>query len=297
MTSVSWSVFSYLALYQYNSGMWQKIWHKWLRIPYSLHVTEFRRPKQYDATIILLHGIGSSAKMWQKLAPKLPDATRVIAVDLLGFGNSPKPTWQTYRARTQADCLAKTLVSMGITGPVIIVGHSLGALVAVEFARRYRILVRQLVLVSPPFYRPIDRPLHFVPHRERDLRTFYKLLHDNPNSALKLLRQISRLYFANRALAINEATISAFLATLEAAISNQTSFSDALRLRCPTQLLLGRLDMVVIPRNAKYIARHNPRVTLRMITAGHEITGLMQAATIDAVTNALRQITRPPRRH
>lgn len=276
--------------------MWDRLIHKWLRVPYSLNATEFRRPRSYDVTIILLHGIGSSARMWQALAPRLPDTMRVIGLDLLGFGDSPKPDWQTYRVSTQADCIAKTLLTMGITGPVILVGHSLGALVAVEFAKRYRIMVRQLILVSPPFYRPANRPLHFVPHRERDLRRFYRLLHDNPNSALKLLRQISKVYFFNRAISINDVNISAFLSTLEAAISNQTSFADALRLKCPTQLLLGRLDMVVIPRNAKYLARHNPHIRLRMITAGHEITGLMKPAVLDAIAQALRAVSKVPKR-
>lgn len=275
--------------------MWDRLLHKWLRVPYNLNVTEFHRPKRYDTTIILLHGIGSSARMWQGIAPKIPDTARVIGLDLLGFGNSPKPDWQTYRASIQADCIVKTLVTMGITGPVIVVGHSLGALVAVEFAKRYRLMVRQLILVSPPFYRPPDQPLHFVPHRERDLRRFYKLLHDNPDSALKLLRKISKIYFFNRAITINDVNIAAFLATLEAAISNQTSFDDALQLKCPTQILLGRLDMVVIPRNAKYLAKHNKHIQLRMITAGHEITNLMQPAVVDAIKSSLNSIAKPNR--
>lgn len=270
--------------------MWDRILHKWLRVPYSLHVTEFRRPKKYEATIILLHGIGSSAEMWRGIEPKLPAGARVIGIDLLGFGRSPKPEWQTYRASTQADCIAKTLIEHRLSGPVVIVGHSLGALVAVEFARRYRLMVRALVLVSPPFYRPPDRPLHLVPHRERDLRRLYSLLAQYPTGSLKLLRQISRLYFFNRSIQIDEQNYAAFLATLEAAISNQTSFGDALRLRCPTQILLGRFDMLVIPRNAKHLARHNTHIKLRMITAGHEIGGLMRPAIIDATQTAISTV-------
>jgi cis-3-alkyl-4-acyloxetan-2-one decarboxylase len=76
----------------------------------------------------------------------------VIVVDLLGFGDSPKPDWATYDARTQAQSLAKTLLGLGLTQRVVLVGHSMGSLVAVEFAKRYPALVKALVLCSPPLY-------------------------------------------------------------------------------------------------------------------------------------------------
>ena len=93
----------------------------------------------------MIHGIGNSEESWNEVIKRLPDTIRVVTVDLLGFGKSPKPRWAMYNASTQARAVRKTLLQLGLFGKFHIVGHSLGSLVAIEMARRYK-------LANPTFY-------------------------------------------------------------------------------------------------------------------------------------------------
>ena len=89
---------------------------------------------------------------WDALIPPLAAAGyTAYAPDLLGHGDSPKPPIPTY----QMDWLVNHFIAWlnGLTLPQapVIVGHSLGGYVALEYARRFPTRTRGLVLVDP-FY-------------------------------------------------------------------------------------------------------------------------------------------------
>lgn len=84
-------------------------------------------------TVVLLHGISSSAASWLDVALALPQDWRVLAWDAPGYGASTAlpqshPRDTDYAARLGA-CLAAE-----VQGPVVLVGHSLGALMAAACA-------------------------------------------------------------------------------------------------------------------------------------------------------------------
>src|SRR5688500_11433144 len=106
--------------------MWDKVIHRWLGLPYTLHVRVDHRPKKARATVLFLHGIGNSGAAWNDVINKLPDDVRFVTIDLLGFGNSKQPVWATYDAKIQARAILATYLKLRIRGRVIIVGHSLG---------------------------------------------------------------------------------------------------------------------------------------------------------------------------
>lgn len=251
--------------------MFDILFHKWLKVPYILNVHEFSAPKRPKATVLLIHGIGTSWKSWEKVASQMPADVRVLAVDLLGFGDSPKPHWKAYSAKDQTDSIITTLLRKGLFGPVIIVGHSLGSLVAVEMAKRYPLTVKSLVLCSPPFYRPAAAGKFY--HPEAPLRAFYNLLLANRDNTAKILRLASdRKLWPDPGYIIDEAGALTFLTTLDAAIVNQTSLEIAKRLKQPITVIYGKLDPLIVERNIKDLARVNPRVSLKMMPYGtHEI--------------------------
>ena len=91
-------------------NMFDRFIHRWLRIPYVLNLHYFSHPSRPKATILLIHGLGTSWQTWKPLEPYLPKDTRVIAIDMLGFGNSPKlPASLLLYAKRQL--LASTLSS------------------------------------------------------------------------------------------------------------------------------------------------------------------------------------------
>jgi 3-oxoadipate enol-lactonase len=91
--------------------------------------------------LLLVHGFGGAAWNFSELAPLLA-GKRLIIPDLPGHGGSsplPAPTLAGF-----ADVLAQLL-----DGPVDVLGHSLGGVVALRLAERHPSLVRRLVLAAP----------------------------------------------------------------------------------------------------------------------------------------------------
>ncbi len=114
---------------------------------YAMHM-QFRFG--FGKKLILLHGLGASGRYWNEPSKLLAKRFQVVSFDLLGFGESPRPAPFSYAQWQQADALRQALWNEHIWGKVNIVGHSLGALVALEFAKRYPKKVRSLVLSNIP---------------------------------------------------------------------------------------------------------------------------------------------------
>ncbi|KRA23665.1 alpha/beta hydrolase [Microbacterium sp. Root61] len=108
-----------------------------------------------DATedVLVVHGVTSSHLAWPFVVDELP-GVRVIAPDLRGRGRSNELTGPAGMRAHAAD-LAATLDALGIERTVV-VGHSMGAFVAVVFADLYPERVSRLVLVDGGL--PLDVP-------------------------------------------------------------------------------------------------------------------------------------------
>jgi len=98
-------------------------------------------------TYLLLHGIGLSHREFTGLAGILSCTGQVLSFDLPGFGSTRKPD-RPLTVEDYATVIAEKLVSRAV-GPVIAVGHSMGAQFAVELARQFPNLVSQVVLIGP----------------------------------------------------------------------------------------------------------------------------------------------------
>lgn len=117
---------------------------------YLLHARSHGAGRQ---TIVLLHGYLADSAYWKPILPALSQRFRVITLDLLGFGASPKPRdAATYTLKNHAEAVHATLDTLDIADPITLVGHSMGAIVAAEFARRYPSRVKALRLLNMPIY-------------------------------------------------------------------------------------------------------------------------------------------------
>jgi pimeloyl-ACP methyl ester carboxylesterase len=113
-----------------------------------VHVREDGPP---DApTIVLLHGYASSLHVYDRVAPILATAHRVIRVDLLGHGSSALDA-PDYRAEAQAAMIARVLDELGVP-PETVVGHSFGADVAIALAEQTGRATRVVVIAQAPDY-------------------------------------------------------------------------------------------------------------------------------------------------
>lgn len=99
-----------------------------------------------DPVFLLVHGLGGRWEHWSENVPELAEHGRVVAIDLPGFGRSGKPR-SGYSVDGFADVVAGLVRQLGLP-PVVVVGHSLGGLVAVRVAHRHPDLVDRVVLAG-----------------------------------------------------------------------------------------------------------------------------------------------------
>jgi len=99
-----------------------------------------------DRVYVLVHGIGMGRRVFADLERHLGDG-EVVALDLPGYGEAPEPPRVLTMERT-ADLVAAYLRER-VRTPAVIVGHSMGAQVALEIAVRHPATVDRLVLVGP----------------------------------------------------------------------------------------------------------------------------------------------------
>ncbi len=98
--------------------------------------------------LVLLHGIGSGSASWSGQLDGLSSTRRVIAWDAPGYGGSAPLPGSRPLADDYAQVLDELLDRLDVQAPVIL-GHSLGAIVAAAWAARPGSVLRHLLLASP----------------------------------------------------------------------------------------------------------------------------------------------------
>lgn len=269
--------------------MLDKFIHKWLRVPYTLYVRHNKRARKGQPTILFIHGIGNTGTVWNNVIKQLPADVGVVSLDLLGFGKSPKPEWAIYNARRQASSVLATYFRLGLTGKVIIVGHSLGSLVAIEMTKRYPLLIDHLILCSPPFYRPDDETLRLPRHPDAVLRRLGAQVEKYPDQFVTLAAFVMKYNLINKSFTVTPENIHSYMGTLRATILNQTSLIDALKLKVPTEILQGTLDPLVITTNLKNLTKSNPNIRHKAVIAGHEVKGLFVGAVVKSIKKVIEK--------
>ncbi|MDA7905192.1 alpha/beta hydrolase [Rhodopirellula sp.] len=100
-------------------------------------------------TLLLLHGVTRCGEDWQPLMPTLAASWKVIALDQRGHGESPRGGDYLVDDYV-AD--AVRIIRDELATPLVIFGHSLGAMVAAAVAAELPQQVRGIVLEDPPFH-------------------------------------------------------------------------------------------------------------------------------------------------
>jgi pimeloyl-ACP methyl ester carboxylesterase len=111
---------------------------------------------------VLVHGVTSSSRTWWRVGPALAErGFRVLAVDLRGHGASPRPVAGLAAADLAADVAQTVADAASAPGAAaaavdLLVGHSLGALVALELVTARPGFARRLLLEDPPGPSSVD---------------------------------------------------------------------------------------------------------------------------------------------
>lgn len=201
-------------------------------------------------TFVLVHGIGMGRIVFAEVAEVLSAHGRTLAVDLPGFGDSPEPGSAATIEQT-AEFVAQ-FIRDEATGPVVLVGHSMGTQIVAEVAARHPELVETLVLIAPTVNR----------HERTAARQAMRMLQDLAGEGAKVLAlgmleyvKTSPRWFLNKLRFMLNHRIEAVCPQVEA----------------PTLVLRGETDRVCPRLWVSEVAALLPRgVMLEIPGRGHE---------------------------
>jgi pimeloyl-ACP methyl ester carboxylesterase len=249
-----------------------RFWHKTLKRPYYL-ARPINRGRGNE-TVILLHGIGRTSKVWQHVLPGLKVKNlKVVAFDLLGFGRSPKPKWIDYSVDNHADAVIASITRLNPKQPVIIVGHSMGCLVAVRVALRRPDLVKHLVLFEMPLYEGLPHKRSYRLRTDLYYRIYRRIIKMKPTFTNETARMVERLGRKIAGQELTRETWQPFVKSLENTIMKQTTADDIKKLSIPMDVIYGRFDMLVIRGKPKQVfGVDNEKIATHTIRGGHVIT-------------------------
>lgn len=123
-----------------------KFMHTRLTLQNGVELDVIQSGDPTGAPLLLLHGISDSAPSMRPFMAELPPNVRAIAISQRGHGDSSKPAGP-YTLEAMAADAAEALDRLGVRRAVVL-GHSMGSMVAQRFAAAYPERTRGLVLVG-----------------------------------------------------------------------------------------------------------------------------------------------------
>lgn len=126
---------------------------------------DFKKEKK---TIIFVHGLSGSSSAWIPYEKRFEEKYNILSIDLRGHGKSFRPDkYQDYSMQQFSDDIYQILVYEKIEKSIII-SHSMGSLVVLNFLKNHQDLVEKVILVSPSsnpskrFFAKIIKPFLYL---------------------------------------------------------------------------------------------------------------------------------------
>ncbi|HVX48178.1 MAG TPA: alpha/beta hydrolase, partial [Candidatus Saccharimonadales bacterium] len=172
--------------------------------------------------------------------------------------------------------------------PVILVGHSMGCLVAVRIARLRPDLVRHLVLYEMPLYEGLPEKRSYRARLAIYNRLYARLLRFEPTFEPEKARLVERLARRITGFEVERATWQPFLKSLENTILKQTAAEDIKHIAAPMDVIYGSFDMLVIRGEPKRIfGEGSTNITAHTIRARHMISTKASRFIVSRIKAAL----------
>ena len=229
--------------------------------------------------VIMIHGIAASLHDWDELIPELTKNNYAsYALDLLGHGDSPKPNVRAYHMDWMFEHFMNWMRSLHLTEPAIIIGHSLGGHIALEYARRVSAWTRGLILVNP-FYSRSQLPFFLRrSYSSRNLRGviagktpewMFRAIVDFTSRALGhsdgLLHFLPKHVRVQTALDYTRTAVGVY--NLPSVLADLTEFLP--QINVPTLAVWGDRDQTLAPTSFPKLVEAMPQAKGDTIQAGH----------------------------
>lgn len=233
--------------------------------------------------LLLIHGVGMNADVWQPQIAAFAGTHRVIAIDMLGHGSSvlppPEATLDDYVQQAR-----RLLDDLGISSANV-VGHSMGGLVAMGLAIAKPQRVKRLAVLNSVFERTPEARAA-VEARAAEVASGAPLDHGpaldrwfGPEQTTLRAATLATLSAVNRQ---GYATAYRIFATAD------RLFSDSLdRILCPALFATGADDPNSTPAMAEAMAAGAPRATSAVIAGARHAMTLTHPEEVNALLRAL----------
>lgn len=272
--------------WQRRIGHQRSLLWRGLQIRYSFWRSPFHSSQP---PLVLIHGFGASIEHWRAFIPLVVGDRPIYVIDLLGFGGSEKaslnfgvPLWVE-----QLHYFVETVIGQ----PVMVMGNSIGSLVAAVFAQKYPGMVTAIALLSVPdvglrqemipkpmrpivgkieqaFMQPwLIRKIFYFLRRPKTLKNWLKL-------AYPATQEISDELVEIIAGPTQDAKADEAFIALSRRVSNPNFCAPMKQvlpeIHCPILLLWGGKDKFVPVAIAPTLAKTNPAIKLKILpNLGH----------------------------
>jgi pimeloyl-ACP methyl ester carboxylesterase len=264
-------------------------------------------PIDAEATVVLLHGLclekGSWAGQIRDLTRQWGDRIRIISYDHRGHGRSDTAPTSTYVFEHLAADLVDVLAALDVTGPLTLVGHSMGGMVALAYLGRppadRPVEPHGVVLVATAAGRLAEHGVaRLLASPATDV--LCKLAARVPQRAVRLLTKPVRATLALQVGDYARATFTTLFDTALAAASLTTAvgFLPSLRsydqyatlasIRARTTIISGGADLLTPPSHSRDLAAAIPGAThVHIPTAGHMLPHEASHEVTDAISRTI----------
>ena len=204
-------------------------------------------------TVVFLHGIAADSSSFDGLLKYLSSTEeasefRLVAFDLLGAGKSYASDELEYNFKEQLEALENSVKKLKVSGPLIIVAHSMGTMIATRFAETHKRLAKGLILISAPIYRKedIENPLF-----AKAMDGFREVVGRKAHGLL---------------------TSKSFNNEIKYIVSNPHNYDYLARLTAPTIIIYGELDRIIASYNLPGLLKINPNISAVKTAGSHGVT-------------------------
>jgi pimeloyl-ACP methyl ester carboxylesterase len=263
--------------------------------------------------LVFTHGWGADRGDWTDLVASLPATYRIVTWDLPGLGDSTKLGDDQYQVATLADQLERVVASQG-GRPVMLVGHSIGGMINLEYARRHPERLGHdvvgLVQVDTTFTNPVETKKHADRSRKLQKPVYEPLLHVVAATS-PVCRALGWLAYRSGLAHLQLATQSFAGAETREQLDRMARYAyqssprvvaegtlgmmhwDATpvlaTLRVPTLILSGAQDTTTLPSASQRMNAEIPQSTLVSISPAAHLGPVEQAARYAGAIDAFAQ--------
>jgi pimeloyl-ACP methyl ester carboxylesterase len=215
----------------------------------------------------MLHGYLSDSSYWYDSINELSKDHQIILVDLLGFGKSPKPFLCSYSIEIQINKLHELISFLKIES-FKIVGHSMGAIIALKYSLAFPEGIQEALLLNMPIF---NNKVEAKAQLKKTFSGLYGILLFTPLGILgwpifkKILKKPGKNKNVNNfIMASSKNSYTSRLKSLKL-IENSGTLCMLEKIDIPTKLFEGLYDKFFSTK----IIIANKKVTLFVLSTGH----------------------------